>query len=163
MSDIDTTEQLTGDALDARAAELEIEGRSSMSADEKRAAIAEAEAPGEPQDIETVEVAGRSVPVLDDLDQFSSHLARDTTHLQNVKPNAIEDRSIIGSRSSAARVTFVQAALNGIGYHVQVDGQYGRQTIAGVQRFQREHDLDETDEVDQATAAALANAVFEDS
>jgi hypothetical protein len=37
-------QQLTGDALDARAAELEIEGRSSMTADEKRAAIAEAEA-----------------------------------------------------------------------------------------------------------------------
>ena len=37
-------EQLAGEALDERVAELEIEGRSTMSADEKRAAIAEAEA-----------------------------------------------------------------------------------------------------------------------
>lgn len=39
-------EQLTGDALDARAAELNIEGRSGMTADEKRQAIADAEASG---------------------------------------------------------------------------------------------------------------------
>lgn len=37
-------EQLTGDALNERAAELDIEGRSAMNADEKRAAIAAAEA-----------------------------------------------------------------------------------------------------------------------
>ncbi len=36
--------KLTGEALDARGAELGIEGFSSMKADEKRAAIAEAEA-----------------------------------------------------------------------------------------------------------------------
>lgn len=36
-------EELKGDALDARAAELEIEGRSSMTADEKRTAIANEE------------------------------------------------------------------------------------------------------------------------
>ena len=35
-------EPLTGEALDQKAAELEIEGRSSMTADEKRAAIEEA-------------------------------------------------------------------------------------------------------------------------
>lgn len=39
-------EPLEGEALDARAAELDIRGRSSMSADEKRAAIAEAERQG---------------------------------------------------------------------------------------------------------------------
>ena len=39
----DTVEVLTGKALDERAAELDIEGRSGMTADEKRAAIAEAE------------------------------------------------------------------------------------------------------------------------
>jgi hypothetical protein len=38
-------DRLTGDALDRRAAELDIEGRSTMNADEKRAAIAAAEAP----------------------------------------------------------------------------------------------------------------------
>lgn len=37
-------EQLTGAALDARARELDIEGRSSMTADEKRLAVADAEA-----------------------------------------------------------------------------------------------------------------------
>lgn len=36
--------KLTGEALDRRAAELELEGRSEMTADEKRAAIAKAEA-----------------------------------------------------------------------------------------------------------------------
>lgn len=36
-------EKLTGDALNTRAAELDIEGRSEMTADEKRAAVAEAE------------------------------------------------------------------------------------------------------------------------
>jgi hypothetical protein len=36
-------EKLTGEALDRRAAELGIEGRSTMSADQKRTAIAEAE------------------------------------------------------------------------------------------------------------------------
>lgn len=36
--------ELKGEALDKRAAELDIEGRSDMSADEKRQAIAEAEA-----------------------------------------------------------------------------------------------------------------------
>lgn len=36
-------EQLSGDALDARAAELNIEGRSGMTADQKRRAIAEKE------------------------------------------------------------------------------------------------------------------------
>jgi hypothetical protein len=40
----DTGEVLTGDALKARAAELDIDGRSQMTADELRAAIAEAEA-----------------------------------------------------------------------------------------------------------------------
>lgn len=39
-----TDDQLAGEELDARAAELGIEGRSSMSADEKRDAIAKAEA-----------------------------------------------------------------------------------------------------------------------
>lgn len=38
--------QLTGKALDDRAKELDIEGRSDMSADELRAAVAEAEAAG---------------------------------------------------------------------------------------------------------------------
>lgn len=43
--DTDSSEEnLTGDALDARAAELDIEGRSQMTADEKREAIAAAEA-----------------------------------------------------------------------------------------------------------------------
>jgi hypothetical protein len=37
-------EELAGEELDARAAELNIKGRSNMSADEKRAAIAQAEA-----------------------------------------------------------------------------------------------------------------------
>jgi hypothetical protein len=37
-------EELSGEELDARAAELDIKGRSSMTADEKREAIAEAEA-----------------------------------------------------------------------------------------------------------------------
>jgi hypothetical protein len=40
-------DELKGDALHERAAELEIEGRSEMSADELRDAIAEAEAEGE--------------------------------------------------------------------------------------------------------------------
>jgi len=40
-------EQLTGEALTERAAELDIEGRSKMSADELRAAIAAAENGGE--------------------------------------------------------------------------------------------------------------------
>lgn len=42
-----TEEELKGDALHERAAELEIEGRSDMSADELRAAIAEAEGNGD--------------------------------------------------------------------------------------------------------------------
>lgn len=41
------TPKLTGAALDARGAELEIEGFSSMKADEKRAAISEAEGDSE--------------------------------------------------------------------------------------------------------------------
>lgn len=42
-SSTDEAPQLSGDALVERARELEIEGRSSMSADELRAAIADAE------------------------------------------------------------------------------------------------------------------------
>lgn len=38
------SDELTGDALDERARELDIHGRGSMTADEKRAAIAAAEA-----------------------------------------------------------------------------------------------------------------------
>jgi len=56
-------DKLTGEDLDNRAAELEIEGRSDMTADEKRKAIAKAEKqqtkqddkPEEPQDGEPVE------------------------------------------------------------------------------------------------------------
>lgn len=48
--------ELTGQDLDDRAAELEIEGRSSMTADEKRAAIAEIEAE------QAEEAADRDVP-----------------------------------------------------------------------------------------------------
>lgn len=40
---VDNDEPLTGDALKQRAAELEIEGRSQMSADELRDAVAQAE------------------------------------------------------------------------------------------------------------------------
>jgi hypothetical protein len=43
---LSNTDELTGEELDRRAAELNIEGRSSMSADEKREAIAQAEADG---------------------------------------------------------------------------------------------------------------------
>lgn len=39
----DAPEELTGEALEARAKELKIEGRSQMSADELRAAVAEKE------------------------------------------------------------------------------------------------------------------------
>jgi hypothetical protein len=39
----DSADELAGEELDARAAELNIKGRSSMSADEKREAIAKAE------------------------------------------------------------------------------------------------------------------------
>jgi hypothetical protein len=46
----DPVEDLAGDALDKRAAELDIEGRSGMSADEKREAIRQAEAaPPQPE------------------------------------------------------------------------------------------------------------------
>jgi hypothetical protein len=44
------TEELTGDALSARAAELDIEGRSGMTADELRDAISDAEAGGSDED-----------------------------------------------------------------------------------------------------------------
>lgn len=46
-AEADEVEVLKGEALDARAAELDIAGRTSMTADEKRAAIAEAEAAAE--------------------------------------------------------------------------------------------------------------------
>jgi len=43
-SEASPSKKLTGKALDDRATELDIEGRSDMTADEKRAAIAAAEA-----------------------------------------------------------------------------------------------------------------------
>jgi len=48
--DSDETPKLTGDALDERARELDIEGRGTMSADEKREAIAADEAQPDPDE-----------------------------------------------------------------------------------------------------------------
>lgn len=67
MSETDTSQipadELTGEALDHEAARLEIEGRSSMSADEKRAAVAAA------RDVSVEDEPVEDEPVEDDDEQ----------------------------------------------------------------------------------------------
>ena len=205
-----TDEKLTGADLDARAAELEIEGRGSMTADEKRAAIAEAEAgsdggndrvspvddpnspvDGEDKDVgpvdakaakdgdsldaeldqEDVHVVGvvpdgsgiTPVPVLDgDLSNYSSHIARDTTHLQNLGRPTLSNSDTVDETGVGARVTAVQAMLQNAGYHCQIDGAYGAQTKAAVTRFQKDNSLDETGVADDSTITKLARTLVRD-
>ncbi len=205
MSDTSTEEKLTGDELNARAAELGIEGRGSMSADEKREAIREAEGSDDPdsedtdpdegdeEELDDQEKAARGEtpsegpiktdrhtdlkPGTDltgdeqmttvaqgpnaaladvDLSMFSSHIARDTTALQNEKYRSLEPDGVVDDRSTGNRVMMIQAGLASAGYHVQVDGQWGRQTTEGVARFQADNGLDETGVVDSATAAKIS-------
>jgi len=61
-----------------------------------------------------------------------------------------------GVRSEA--VTFLQSMLQGLGYDIQVDGDYGKNTKAAVRAFQRARNLTVDGVVGPTTAASLAEA-----
>lgn len=94
-------------------------------------------------------------------EHYSSHLYRDTTVLDNEKRPSPESASDIDGTSSSARVTAIQAMLNAGGYHCQIDGQYGRQTTAAVERFQGDSKIKVTGVVNKTTAEKLVSLVIQ--
>lgn len=78
---LSNTDELTGEELDRRAAELNIEGRSSMSADEKRDAIAAAEADGGGDDASETESTGDPFR-----DEQKQQAAAQNLHADNAVP-----------------------------------------------------------------------------
>ena len=92
---------------------------------------------------------------------YSSHLYRDTTMLDNVKRPALEDPTTIDDTSSANRTSIVQALLVEHGASLQVDGQYGRETRAAVERFQKDNRIKQTGQVNQSTFDKLVKGLLD--
>jgi hypothetical protein len=68
----------------------------------------------------------------------TSSLERNTTELDN-RITRVVGADPISLGSFGDHVTFLQAGLRTLGYHVQIDGSYGPQTQAAVERFRGEH------------------------
>lgn len=133
-------DQLSGQELHDRARELNIEGRSTMSADELRAAVAAAMAEPSKPDPEP---------------EPSSDLARDTTHFENVV-DITPDTGEITSRSAEARIVALQALLHLADCNCQIDGVFGPGTRKSVALFQSRGGVEPTGRADTTTLAALA-------
>lgn len=88
--------------------------------------------------------------------EFSSLLERDTTEADNIQRPTIQPTDVIDDRSNGTRVVALQAVLAYSGIHVQVDGQFGRQTRLAVEAFQVRHGLEVTGVVDRDTWLAAA-------
>lgn len=65
----------------------------------------------------------------------------------------------LGFRTEA--VTYLQGALQGLGYEVETDGIFGPTTEEAVRAFQRQHELEPDGTVGAETAAALDRALGE--
>lgn len=105
-------DKLTGDALDARAAELEIEGRSDMSADEKREAIAAREeadgdgAPAQPAQGDPSPVNPGSTNVRSDADVPVHSFARVTAGEHKGRYGVVDGVSSYGGDGFPETVVF---------------------------------------------------------
>ena len=59
------------------------------------------------------------------------------------------------ARPSEADIRGAQETLDGLGYHVGVDGRMGPRTRTAIRDFQRDNDLNATGELNEATLATL--------
>jgi len=91
---------------------------------------------------------------------MTSSLARDTTALANISRPVIHDRDQINATSPPERVIALQALLASLGHYVQIDGQWGRQTVAAVQAFQASIDQEQTGVVDRSLFLAMADEMI---
>lgn len=134
------SEQLTGNELAARAAELKIEGRGTMTADEKRAAIADAEKAA-----------------------ASSKAEKPKTKKQAASASPLTWLGDITDSRPATRVLVAQALLRERGYQVgALDGAWGKETRRAISAFRADIDLPEGDTIDADVWAALACTEVDD-
>ena len=64
--------------------------------------------------------------------------------------------------ASGQQVAFLQELLDELGYEVDIDGEFGPQTLEAVQSFQADYDLDMDGVVGPKTIEALEEALEED-
>lgn len=83
---------------------------------------------------------------------------------QNTAVGEVRERQlgerVLGLGSWGADVFTLQLRLQELGYELQADGLFGRETQATVMRFQREHGIDPTGSVGPITLERLSQALI---